>query len=840
MRAHTATERPSAWDHAAPLISIGGPGSEVFRARSCDGERAVALRLWCGANSDEVCAAREHLELAARVSHPMLAAVDGCEARGNAALWIVSEYVPGPTLEAWASAGRVLPVSAAIDFMRRFSLGVQAALAQGVSHPAINPRNIVIWRQDPKSGLQLDGKLLDLGLAGWMRPEAPALECAHFMAPETLSGDRAVGARANVYSCGALLYYLTTGELPFKSQSVAQLMAAQAAGPGQLVRPSAYNELISSALECVILGALAVRAGERYASPGEFASVLDAVELRERRAALPLPAARRQHAPQASTTQGAQVEPCAPAMQPAAALEPAAQAFAYVTPPAQAAAVVPSSADAAPPEQVAHATQASAAREQQANIANQANAANPANLAVATAPSAPDESDEPALERLPMPQPTAASSLVAQPARIALQPSAAGEPDAQSEELTPSRDPSAASRPSAHGAELARSPQPAEAHRTAARLLAPNLLFAQRVAGLDLPTPSSAALESSAQRSAQLDLSAALDPLAQLPTASDAEAPGLAWGAAAEERLSSTAPHPTVERSRVARRWLRVAAQRVTGSQAVTVAISVSLYLCFASVTSAPRSRAPRAADSAPVEFAHDPRPLVTESACVQSIPAQPTPGETQPAQPSVECASGPWSSGAEPARSEPAAHATRAADVSMPRAADVAMPRPLSDLSATERAAISSPATAGLVALGPSAQSPRTPAAVGGSTPRPRALAAAEPNLAVAGVARVQALEVRGALTTSAVRRAMEHVRHQWTECYVHVASVTGQIQFAPIHVALVIDEAGRSRDLHITSAEPAAFTECLSRAVRKLTVEVPDTGTVGVVFDLHFDHLY
>lgn len=185
-------------------------------------------------------------------------------------------------------------------------------------------------------------------------------------------------------------------------------------------------------------------------------------------------------------------------------------------------------------------------------------------------------------------------------------------------------------------------------------------------------------------------------------------------------------------------------------------------------------------------------------------------------------------------------------------------MPRPLSELSANARAEVSAPpapgvvaleptapeprapAAADVVALEPTAQEPRAPAAIGVSTPKPRAVAAAEPTAALAGVARVQALEVRGALPTSTVRRAIEHVRRQWTECYVHVASVTGQLEFAPIHVALVIDEAGRARDLHITTAEPAAFTECLSHAVRRLTVEVPDTGTVGVLFDLQFDHLY
>jgi hypothetical protein len=131
-------------------------------------------------------------------------------------------------------------------------------------------------------------------------------------------------------------------------------------------------------------------------------------------------------------------------------------------------------------------------------------------------------------------------------------------------------------------------------------------------------------------------------------------------------------------------------------------------------------------------------------------------------------------------------------------------------------------------------------PAAVSSSAPKQHPGTASQPApLAVTGEARVKALEVRGSLTASAVRRAMERVRPRWTECYEHVASATGQLQFAPVHVALVIDEAGRARDSHITTSGPAAFTECLSHAMSKLTAEVPDTGTVAVLFDLHFEHL-
>jgi hypothetical protein len=772
MRADTAIERPSAWDDGAPMISIGGPGSEVFRARARGSDRAVALRLWCGTSNDDVLAARERIEQAKRVSHPMLASVEACEARGNAALWIVSEYVPGPTLEAWAAGGRVLPVAAAIDFMRRLSLGVQAALAEGVSHHAINPRNVVVWRQDPKSGLQLDGKLLDLGLAAWMCPELPQLDCAHFMAPETLCalfGEQnvqdAFGARANVYSCGALLYYLTTGELPFRSESVPQLMAAQAAGPHELVRPSAYNELISPALECVILGALAVRAGERYASPGEFASVLDAVELRDRRATMPPPEPVMQAAVSAA--------------QPSAAAESEPQAELH---------------------ELELPTQPSAAAE----LAPQAELH---ELELPTQPSAAVEPATPELAAAAQP-PSAAAELSAQAGLAAFAlPASAAELAASGPAQLPSLAAAATQLPTLAESTTQLPPLPTNA--------------------IQLPTLASCSAEFVA-RLAELSPQppASLESIQQL----ELEMPELAWGTAAEERLSVAPPEPLAPRSRTAARpWLRVFA----------VSIGLGVYFCFPSVTRAPNVNAARATDAIMA------LPQVTPDS--ESVGAQPVPapaGAVLPlAQPaphaagkaiSPEQSSAPQRKTAEPVVSErpTPTHARRPA----------VSPRALLEAPTADIAAVSEPITPSYEALQPASQVSQvlqTAAAIGGSEldtlkTRPTAPPPQPPT----GEARIKALEVRGSLTTSAVRRAMERVRPHWTACYEQVAGAHAQTPSTPVHFALVIDEAGRAREPHVTGAGSAAFTECLSRATSKLTADKPDTGTVDVLFDLHFAH--
>jgi serine/threonine protein kinase len=286
MHVTSARKRSVPWDDSSPVTTLGGPGSEVFRAPNVDGDRYVAVRLWCGASRDEKDVALERVKRAARVSHSSLAGVEACEARGNAALWIVSEYVPGPSLEAWATGGRMLPLPAVVDLVRNLCLGLYAAHREGLSHHAIHPGNLIVWKQSRVDGTWLETKLLDLSLAAWMQPEWPSLPHCHFMAPETLATMLAgidpsdmIDARANVYSCGALLYFLATGALPFRSSGLHELSAIQS--NGKLWAPQGHNPDISNALQTVILGALAVKSSARYANTGELASALAAAAWRD-------------------------------------------------------------------------------------------------------------------------------------------------------------------------------------------------------------------------------------------------------------------------------------------------------------------------------------------------------------------------------------------------------------------------------------------------------------------------------------------------------------------------------------------------------------------------------
>ncbi|HKU41458.1 MAG TPA: protein kinase, partial [Polyangiales bacterium] len=282
------------------LEVMGDPGYEVFRARASDG-RSVVLRFSRGRSQFETRAAIELCENAMRVRHPMLAEMYSCDRFDDGSLRLVSEFVAGRSLDAWLSATGIPPLPISVDFVRRVAMILQHAHGRGVTHHALYPANIVVLEPETRAGGRIAAKLLDLGVHRAMRGPT-RFEAAHFMAPEALATELrapthalAIDVRMNVYSCGCLLHYLCTGELPYQSDSLQGLRT--------LHRTTRRRQSkLPAELEYVIERALEVDPKRRIPGMAELARALSYVESLwrsssvRRRAAMPppLPARPRQ------------------------------------------------------------------------------------------------------------------------------------------------------------------------------------------------------------------------------------------------------------------------------------------------------------------------------------------------------------------------------------------------------------------------------------------------------------------------------------------------------------------------------------------------------------------
>lgn len=132
------------------------------------------------------------------------------EEEGSA--FIVSEFVPGETLEEVLARKKKLPATEVLKIAKEVSEILSRIHKQGILHRDIKPSNII---------LKEDGhlKLTDFGLAQSFRIEKLTLEgeiigTPAYMSPEQIAG-KEVDFRSDIFSLGVVLLELMTGENPF-------------------------------------------------------------------------------------------------------------------------------------------------------------------------------------------------------------------------------------------------------------------------------------------------------------------------------------------------------------------------------------------------------------------------------------------------------------------------------------------------------------------------------------------------------------------------------------------------------------------------------------------------
>ena len=160
-----------------------------------------------------------------------------------------------------------LPPGRAVYLLRQVCQALREAHAAGLIHRDIKPSNIFASR---RGGMDDVAKLLDFGLvlsltkngAPQLSGEGRVLGTPLFMSPEQATGDRELDGRSDIYSLGAVAYYLLTGRPPFDGEDGIGLLIAHARDP--VVPPSQVRAGIPEDLERVVLRCLAKDAADRF------------------------------------------------------------------------------------------------------------------------------------------------------------------------------------------------------------------------------------------------------------------------------------------------------------------------------------------------------------------------------------------------------------------------------------------------------------------------------------------------------------------------------------------------------------------------------------------------
>lgn len=232
--------------------------ADVYRALDRALDREVAVKILDPERLREPGWQTDHFLAAARraalLNHSAVIPIFSCGEEENRP-YIVMQYMAGGSLKPMTSPAAERDIKAILRHMLAATKGLQAAAEQNLLHHGVKPSNML---------LDADGnlKLGDFGLV-FAAPSAPDVsrisgqaalidpDAADYIAPECVLENR-FSVQGDIFSLGASMYHLLTGQRPGEGAGVAETTAARRAG--RLPRPAAsINSSVPSVLSDLIM-----------------------------------------------------------------------------------------------------------------------------------------------------------------------------------------------------------------------------------------------------------------------------------------------------------------------------------------------------------------------------------------------------------------------------------------------------------------------------------------------------------------------------------------------------------------------------------------------------------
>ena len=204
-------------------VAVGGMGA-IYKARHKALDRIVCVKILSPSLTNDKKAVELFLTEAraiAELEHPNIVQVYNV-GKEKGYYFIVMAFVEGQTLSQLVKRNKKLDINTVLDLFEGVLLGLDAAHAKGIIHRDIKPSNILI---NP----QMQAKIVDFGIAKKMDKDKGSTKTtelagtAYFIAPEQALG-RDLDTRADLYSVGASLYYVLTGQFPYNGKNTIDII----------------------------------------------------------------------------------------------------------------------------------------------------------------------------------------------------------------------------------------------------------------------------------------------------------------------------------------------------------------------------------------------------------------------------------------------------------------------------------------------------------------------------------------------------------------------------------------------------------------------------------------
>jgi serine/threonine-protein kinase len=258
-------------------LGIGGM-SEVYKAYQPGLDRYVAikvLRAFLATEEDFLARFRREAKAAAMLRHPNIVRVHDFDFDvASNTYYMVMEFIDGPNLREYlqemAEKDQQIPLKEVFRIVTAVANALDYAHQRGTVHRDVKPANIM-FNQDGEVVLTDFGIAKMVNVAG-LTASGASLGTPAYMAPEQGSGQTGGDERSDIYSLGAVLYQLATGQLPFNAETPLGIILKHMNDP--LFPPTKINPDLPPGLEIVIRRAMAKDPQDRYQSAKEFAADL--------------------------------------------------------------------------------------------------------------------------------------------------------------------------------------------------------------------------------------------------------------------------------------------------------------------------------------------------------------------------------------------------------------------------------------------------------------------------------------------------------------------------------------------------------------------------------------
>lgn len=256
-------------------LGRGGMGV-VYKARQTTLNRTVAIKMILGgqlASPEDIQRFKQEAEAAANLDHPQITPIYET-GEHNGQHYFSMKFIEGRTLRDTLPELRQEGKSPrqAVLLLSQVARAVHHAHQRGVLHRDLKPANVL---------LDLNGVpyITDFGLAKRVEGASDVTKTGaivgtpSYMAPEQANGRKQLSTAVDIYSLGAILYEILTGQPPFRGTTPLETLLQVAAG--EIVAPRSIARNSDRDLETIALKCLEMEPENRYDSAAALADDLD-------------------------------------------------------------------------------------------------------------------------------------------------------------------------------------------------------------------------------------------------------------------------------------------------------------------------------------------------------------------------------------------------------------------------------------------------------------------------------------------------------------------------------------------------------------------------------------